>query len=476
MAIQNPNNLYSGGQVNLDTTPFVKFALQQEAQKKAKDEALDKFFAEKNAKVTTTGMRQQEVEPLLKLNAYAQNFYRDNKDAIVNPKKDGGRAFNKMNELWRNQERVIGESKALNKVNDLVYDIYKDPNKSSLLNEQTLADFDKHQQPAFMADENGQLVSNPNFKPFDVNANMYNPKGYNAKQMADLLEEKKKFTPPDQVKEDIVATNDPYVNKVVTTLGYKEDKLKKIGDESRQEFKSDRDLSWTFNKGHDLIKTPFNQWKQDHVDKFNALNDEYKRIYKTDISNPEDLYVAENINSLKQPTIKEELRPNDAKKQADRVANMYLQDRLIRNRKPDGTVDIESVGFPTDEINKNFGEDVNLLNGTQRVVYLDKIPTTTLNIINPTDVNKQIFAVKPKEIQQPDGSYKKGYFIDENNNLIGKGDKKIGRDDARALYIDKVANTKVKVGFGNKGIITKPSTQNKPTGTNDWKSRAKKIK
>lgn len=157
------------------------------------------------------------------------------------------------------------------------------------------------------------------------------------------------------------------------------------------------------------------------------------------------------------------------------VEDMYLQDKLIRNRNPDGTVDIKSVGFPTDEINKNFGEDVNLLNGTQRVVYLDKIPTTILNIINPTDVNKRIFSVKPKEIQQPDGSYKKGYFIDENNNLIGKGDGKIGRDDARALYIDNVANTKVKVGFGNKGVITKPS-QNKPTGTNGWKSRAKKIK
>lgn len=486
MALINPSNLYSGGQSNWDSTPFVKFALQREAQQKAKDEALDKYFAEKNGKLTSTGMRQQEIAPLSFLKQQMQDYWLKHRNELHDITKDNGKAWGEYNALGNMAQSVIDNSKALNGVSDLAGKIrLEKPDLAKRWNEKTLKGFSEHEQPAFIIQGN-QVVSNPLHKTFDINSAGYNPELYTPKQIQDQLEEEIKFNPRDINKDDIQPTNDPYTNKVSTISSYNDDKIKKIADNRGSAFDTDERLSFTFNQGHDLLKTPFSQWKQSHVDNYNKLNDDFKKLYNKDIETPQELYKAEVIASIKDPiTTKEELRTNEAKKQSDRVAMAHLNNSLIVGRKEDGTIDINSVGYPNIEINKNFGENVTLKDGNHRVVYVDKIPTTLLATINPTDINKGIKSVEPIEIQQPDGTYRKGYYVDDNNNFQGwkqvKGQKVrsiIGNDDARALYIDKMANTKFKFKAGNQGVITNPSSSNKPKvstdGTGGWKSRAKK--
>ncbi len=64
MALINPNSLYSGGQANWDTTPLVKYTLQERAKKAAKNEALDNYFQKLPETINETGVRDKDIEGL----------------------------------------------------------------------------------------------------------------------------------------------------------------------------------------------------------------------------------------------------------------------------------------------------------------------------------------------------------------------------------------------------------------------------
>lgn len=435
--LQNPSNLYSSGQVNLDSTPFVKFALQQEAQKKAKDEALDKFFAEKNAKLTTTGMRESEIAPLSQVKTQLQNFWLKNRDNIHNISKDNGKAWGEYNKLFNTAQSIIDNSKAAAKITDEIGKIKAThPELVDRMDENTLTGLDQHSQPIYIVGQNGQIVENPKFKPFDFNSITYNPKGYDAKQMSQYLEDKKKFFPPDVSKEDIQATKDPYVNRIVTTYDYTPNTLKQIGEEARQDFKTDKNLAWTVKQEHDLLKTPFNQWKQDHVDKFNQLNAEYKKIYGQDIQKDEDLHVAETLAAIKSSAKpKDEFRSNEAKKYSDKekllkkaheytTARMRERARLGLDNDPSTQgVAFDEIGgesdvdvFTTDSkfgipfakkggrISKGivFGADGDVMADGEITIDKDKLPANMIVVLNSQKTrlpNKVIATVKNGQIE-----------------------------------------------------------------------------
>ena len=162
--------------------------------------------------------------------------------------------------------------------------------------------------------------------------------------------------------------------------------------------------------------------------------------------------------------------------QAKRMA--FLNDKLIKGRKSDGTVDEETVGYPTQAISEEYGEPIDPVSltgtslgtkGAKRIVYADKIPTKTLSIINPTDRNKDIYPVEPIEVMQPDGKFRKAFYIDENNNLIGKENRKIGADDARDLYIKEVVPNKYKLNVNTRKATTAPPTKTKAPSGIKWK-------
>ncbi len=59
MATVNPNNLYSGGQVVLDSTPYRIDYQRQQAKRAAADEALDKYFQNLPNTINDKGLRDQ---------------------------------------------------------------------------------------------------------------------------------------------------------------------------------------------------------------------------------------------------------------------------------------------------------------------------------------------------------------------------------------------------------------------------------
>jgi len=66
MAIQIPNNLYTGGNVALDSTPSVNFYRQIEAERRAKQDAIDDYMRGLRSKVTPAGMRTADYPPSIR--------------------------------------------------------------------------------------------------------------------------------------------------------------------------------------------------------------------------------------------------------------------------------------------------------------------------------------------------------------------------------------------------------------------------
>jgi len=117
MAIHNPSNLYSGGQAVFNSTPFTNFVLQQQARKKAKDEALTQYFTHIPDKLNTAGVRQQDLQDpngnggILNDMGSIREYWMQNKEAI----KRGGAAqqayMAKVQQVANNIERSKARGK-----------------------------------------------------------------------------------------------------------------------------------------------------------------------------------------------------------------------------------------------------------------------------------------------------------------------------------------------------------------------------
>lgn len=94
MSLINPHNLYSEGNVSLDSSPYTKIVLQQRAKKQALEESANQYFNKLPEKLNTAGVRQQDLEDpegnggILKDIEDLRNNWYQNRDAI----RKGGKA------------------------------------------------------------------------------------------------------------------------------------------------------------------------------------------------------------------------------------------------------------------------------------------------------------------------------------------------------------------------------------------------
>lgn len=113
MALINPNNLYKGDAVVVNSTPYVQFALQQQAKEKAKKDALDQYYSKALSDVTPAGMRQKDVEggfskKLDEWKAFGMNP--ENRKRLRNPALDGYKTLTEFNR--RHQDLLYDATKS----------------------------------------------------------------------------------------------------------------------------------------------------------------------------------------------------------------------------------------------------------------------------------------------------------------------------------------------------------------------------
>lgn len=111
MALINPSNLYSEGQVNLDSTPYLRMQQQQQAKKQAREDALYKYFSELPTKINSAGMRVQDIDGagggFNKKLENIRSFWDANKQDIIR----GGRAQQAYQQLVQDATQYADQSK-----------------------------------------------------------------------------------------------------------------------------------------------------------------------------------------------------------------------------------------------------------------------------------------------------------------------------------------------------------------------------
>lgn len=443
MAIVNPSTLYSGGNVRLDSTPYLRLALQERARNEARGQAIDQYYQKLPETINDKGVRDQEVPIIGDLKNQMVQTYIENRDAL---RKGDPTAQMKMNQLFRKSQSIARESQNASKIDMALgtMALNKD-NQPILNNEGFIQRHSLHNLP----------VTDPNYKPIDISEEMAN-RPFNPQSYAKDLQSNIKYSQG-------IPTITPHPTdknlEVVTTNPVLDDQTKQ-NLYAGAAYKLHNDISFK-NALQKNYSTP---------EQIAPLNEISKKVFGHEITKPEDIAAAYSASLLPSQTTRASVKASvDAKNEEwdRRNAIQFKQrqdlaafnSRLIQGRKsaegtPEGT-----IGFPTDEINKQYGEDLTLQkNGVKenkRIVRVGNVPSTILETINPIDINKQKYGVDAFDGKDADGKAFKYYEV-APDGLVGKNGK-IGRNDAQALYIDKFGNTKVKVAHGNKGLITTPT-------------------
>jgi hypothetical protein len=277
MAVNNNINPYQVGAVTIDNRPYLQFMQQQIAQRQAKEATLDNYYRDLGKNVTPAGMRSQDVEGLTKKTNEWRDYYAKNRDAIVNPKIDNGKAYTEYMGRYQDQLAHINTSKNELKIDEEFGKIKLDPNKSFILDDPTIIDkFQKHTLP--LGDPNRQSlnlaeISTPP-KPWDIKDREAYSKYLTTGLTFDELPGKTQNLPGFKTRTPIVKQ-------------YSDENLRVIGQRAMGAYDSDRALQFQTNK---LTKEVMNDPAL-----HNQLNSVYKRVYGKDAETPKELLAAQAI-------------------------------------------------------------------------------------------------------------------------------------------------------------------------------------
>ena len=104
------NPYQKGVAIDVSSKP-TNLAIQIQQKEQAKNEALDKYFMDYDKNITPTGMRNQDIDGLMKRKNEAKQFYFQNKQAIKRPELDNGKAYSQFIGMNQDQLGYVSKSK-----------------------------------------------------------------------------------------------------------------------------------------------------------------------------------------------------------------------------------------------------------------------------------------------------------------------------------------------------------------------------
>jgi hypothetical protein len=164
--LSGANPYLRGNVIDISSKP-TNLAIQLAQREQAKTDALEKYFLEYDKNINPAGMRNNDIDDLLKMKTSAKQFYFQNKSAINNPEIDGGKALTAfMNE----NQRMLGHVSQSKQeaANGLVLGkaVYDAKIKNKIVDDETFNAIKSSEQP---------LLSKGR-KPFDISGfNAYDP-------------------------------------------------------------------------------------------------------------------------------------------------------------------------------------------------------------------------------------------------------------------------------------------------------------
>jgi len=116
--------------IDITSKPF-NAMIQVQQKQIAKGEALDKYFQEYDKTSNPAGMRNQDVDAVVRLKNEAKKFYFENKDAIQNTSKDNGKAYSQLMNMYTDASGIINKSKEQAATGKVVTQAYLDAKKNN---------------------------------------------------------------------------------------------------------------------------------------------------------------------------------------------------------------------------------------------------------------------------------------------------------------------------------------------------------
>jgi hypothetical protein len=149
MAIRNPPDLYNGAAVVFNGMPYLQFELRKEAEKKAKNEALDEYYQKLPSTINDAGVRDEERVVITQQKLpELQRHWLENKDKIKNPKLDGGVSQLKHEKMFRDIQDITERSKSAAKTQLELGKMRFDPKMSYVFDDDEVMDeIRRHQLP-----------------------------------------------------------------------------------------------------------------------------------------------------------------------------------------------------------------------------------------------------------------------------------------------------------------------------------------
>lgn len=121
-----PSNIYAGGAVSFNSTPYTQYYLQQKARNEAKKEAIDNYYAEMSKTLTPTGMEGNDVDYFIAGKNQWQQFNIQNKNILNDPKHpDYAKTLAQSNYLYNNVASLVSKSQAKVKGLTEIYNLTK---------------------------------------------------------------------------------------------------------------------------------------------------------------------------------------------------------------------------------------------------------------------------------------------------------------------------------------------------------------
>jgi hypothetical protein len=310
MALHNNPNLYTGGATVVNTSPYTNFAINMDAKRKAKEEALDQYYRSMDGKLNSAGMRPVEVQDLMQNENARREYYRQNRAAILNPRLDNGRAQTEFQNKFQQSLGLVQKSKSLGEVNKQLAPILADPEKRarlplSVMNSLHLNDLS---------------VNDPRHKDFDFSELNYDPKPIDQAKLIKSFEDIK----PDKIP-TIVATDGKSGTRTIrNTYSYNDDAKDQIYNRSKN-LLYDKEFGPAMDKIWENMKQNGGQDSPD----YQAYNKVFQKHFNRPMSSEEDLAAAYNMGMLQSKRQEEEIKDDTF---GQKKAMAYLNDGLVRGR------------------------------------------------------------------------------------------------------------------------------------------------
>ena len=476
------SNPFAVGAVVLDSAPYTEYFLKQEAEKKAKEEAYDKYFQDLEGSLSPTGMDTKLDLPVLDdMKKQWRDFTIQNREAI-RKRNDGGKAYMKSMEMFNDMKSLIEKSKQ--KVSQLKdFNDFRLKNPDAIIGDEFIEEVDKLRQPVKVKmpiavggkvyEMPNMFVDNPAYG--NVDFNKFQPvTPLKPEELRAMRKGYATMKPSSNIERVTTSKRDPLMDIVTTEKAYSPDQLKSIGLTAALDYDANRRIRATAQQ---FDPSP---------DELAVLSEAFRYVYGPDakITNKRELYAAQAIADNIAPQVEEKEVKNESRAQAAQEAK---ERRMAQYRQ--GLSDRSAAYRKALE----GGEADNWLEGQMQ--HYENNPTATysyipkgggervpIKVIGVDAPVKKRFAVDNIEpdivVQLPDGKYQ-GLFYAREGNTIKKKDGKfvideniipvtLTRQQMKTALGDVLASGKILTS--QLGGAPQPSQPKQPQGQSKFKN------